>query len=107
MKKKLDPRTTSCRFIGYSERSKGFKFYCPNSHSRIMETHNAKFLEHLNGDDDNSSHSMSSNFEELSQEDGMMNDHQIPHDEEQSTNIADVEDNNIHDHIDGMAVASI
>ncbi|KAM1520296.1 hypothetical protein ACFX1Z_023006 [Malus domestica] len=107
MKKKLDPRTTSCRFIGYSERSKGFKFYCPNSHSRIMETHNAKFLEHLNGDDDSPSHSISSNFEELSQEDGMMNDHQIPHDEEQSTNIADVEDNNIHDHIDGMAVASI
>ena len=43
--KKLDPRTTSCWFIGYPEKSKGFRFYCPNSSTRIMETNNAKFLE--------------------------------------------------------------
>ena len=46
--KKLDPRTTSCRFIGYSEKSKGYKFYCPHGVSRIMETHNARFIEESN-----------------------------------------------------------
>ena len=43
--RKLDPRTSSCYFIGYPEKSKGFKFYCPQSHTRIQETHNAIFLE--------------------------------------------------------------
>ena len=43
--KKLDPRTISCHFIGYPERSKGFRFYCPNHVTRIIETGNAKFLE--------------------------------------------------------------
>ena len=43
--KKLDPRTISCYFIGYSEKSKGYKFYCPQAHTRIQETHNAKFFE--------------------------------------------------------------
>ena len=28
---KLDPKTVSCHFIGYPERSKGYRFYCPNS----------------------------------------------------------------------------
>ncbi|KAM1998218.1 hypothetical protein EV2_005744 [Malus domestica] len=46
--RKLDPRTTSCYFVGYSERSKGFKFYCPHSHTRISETNNAKFIEDFN-----------------------------------------------------------
>ena len=41
-KKKLDPRTVSGYFIGYPERSKGYRFYCPN-HSP-METRNVKFL---------------------------------------------------------------
>lgn len=27
--RKLDPRTQSCYFIGYSEKSKGFQFYIP------------------------------------------------------------------------------
>ena len=67
MEKKLDPRTTSCRFVGYSEKSKGLKFYCPNNHSRIMETHNARFLEHLDGDDEDNSHLTSQSFEELPQ----------------------------------------
>lgn len=35
----------SCKFIGYSEKSTGYKFYCPNSYTRIQETHNAKFIE--------------------------------------------------------------
>lgn len=43
--KKLDSRTTSCFFIGYSEKSKGFKFYCLEAHTRVQETHNAMFLE--------------------------------------------------------------
>ncbi|KAM1114412.1 hypothetical protein ACFX2B_046412 [Malus domestica] len=43
--KKLDPRTTTCYFIGYSEKSKGFKFYCTQAYTRIQETHNAIFLE--------------------------------------------------------------
>ena len=29
--KKLDSRTVSCLFVGYSERYKGFKFYCPSA----------------------------------------------------------------------------
>ncbi|KAM2043175.1 hypothetical protein ACFXTI_036479 [Malus domestica] len=45
--RKLDPRTVSCRFIGYAEKSKGFKFYCSDSHTRIQETNNAKFIEDL------------------------------------------------------------
>ena len=43
--KKLDARTSTCYFVGYSEKSKGFKFYCPQFHSRILETHNAIFIE--------------------------------------------------------------
>lgn len=43
--RKLDSRTESCYFIGYSEKSKGFKFYCAQSHTRIKETHNARFFE--------------------------------------------------------------
>jgi len=43
--KKPDPRTISGYFIGYAERSKGYKFYCPYHITRIMESRNAKFLE--------------------------------------------------------------
>ena len=43
--KKLDSRTISGYFIGYAERSKGYKFYCPSHHTRIVESRNAKFLE--------------------------------------------------------------
>ena len=28
---KLDPKTVSCHFIGYPEKSKGYCFYCPDS----------------------------------------------------------------------------
>lgn len=38
-------KTTSCYFVGYAEKSKGFKFYCPNAFTRIVESNNAKFLE--------------------------------------------------------------
>ena len=43
--RKLDPRTVTGYFIGYPERSKGYRFYCPNHTTRIVESNNAKFLE--------------------------------------------------------------
>ena len=43
--KKLDPRTISGFFIGYAERSKGYRFYYPSHTTRIVESRNAKFLE--------------------------------------------------------------
>ena len=42
--KKLDSRTVSCYFVGYSERSRGYKFYDPTAKS-IFETRNARFFE--------------------------------------------------------------
>ena len=49
--KKLDSRTVSCNFVGFPEKSKGYKFYSPTLFTRLFETNNAKFLE----DDDNQS----------------------------------------------------
>jgi transposase InsO family protein len=43
--KAFDPRTTSGYFIGYPERSKGYRFYCPSHSPQIVETDKAKFLE--------------------------------------------------------------
>jgi hypothetical protein len=43
--KKLDLRTISGYFIGYPEKSKGFRFYCHNHSTRIVETGNARFIE--------------------------------------------------------------
>ena len=37
--------TISVYFIGYIERSKGYRLYCPSHSTRIMESRNAKFLE--------------------------------------------------------------
>uniref|UniRef100_A0A6N2MTR1 Integrase catalytic domain-containing protein n=1 Tax=Salix viminalis TaxID=40686 RepID=A0A6N2MTR1_SALVM len=42
--KKLDSRMVSCYFIGYSERSRGYKFYDPITKS-IFEMGNARFFE--------------------------------------------------------------
>ncbi|KAI5341954.1 hypothetical protein L3X38_009829 [Prunus dulcis] len=36
----------SCHFIGYPARSKGFRFYCLNYGTQIIETGCAKFIEH-------------------------------------------------------------
>ena len=47
--KKLDSRTVSCYFIGYSKRSKGYKFYDPTTKS-IFETGNARFFEDVEFD---------------------------------------------------------
>jgi len=42
---KLDPKTVSCHFIGYPEKSKGYHFYCPDRHTKFVETRHAAFLE--------------------------------------------------------------
>jgi hypothetical protein len=49
----LDFRTISGYFIGYPEKSKGFRFYFPNHSTRIVETGNARFIENseINGSD--------------------------------------------------------
>ena len=44
--RKLDLRTISCYFVGYVERSRGYKFYDPILRS-IFETGNARFLEEV------------------------------------------------------------
>ena len=46
--RKLDPRTISGFFIGYLEKSKGYRFYCPNHSMRILESGNARFIENGN-----------------------------------------------------------
>jgi hypothetical protein len=35
---KLNPRTVSCHFIAYPDKSKGFCFYCPDRYIKIVET---------------------------------------------------------------------
>jgi hypothetical protein len=42
---KLEPKTVSCNFIGYPEKSKGFRFYCPDRHTKYVETRHVIFLE--------------------------------------------------------------
>ena len=42
---KLDSRTVSDYFINYPDKSKGFRFYCPNYNPKIIETRNARFIE--------------------------------------------------------------
>ena len=42
---KLDPKTVSCHFIGYPDKSKAYRFYCPNRATKFVETRHAVFLE--------------------------------------------------------------
>ena len=42
---KLDSKTVSCHFIGYLEKLKGYRFYCPGRHMKFVETRHAMFLE--------------------------------------------------------------
>ncbi|GJZ40355.1 putative RNA-directed DNA polymerase [Tanacetum coccineum] len=46
--RKLDLKIISCFFIGYPERSKGYRFYCSSHSTRIVKTRHAKFLETAN-----------------------------------------------------------
>jgi hypothetical protein len=43
--KKLDNKTVSCYFIGYLDKSKGYRFYCPDRLTKFVETRKAVFLE--------------------------------------------------------------
>ena len=43
--KKLDFKTISGYFIGYPMKSKGYRFYCPNHSTKIVETSNVRFIE--------------------------------------------------------------
>ena len=45
----MDSRTVSCYFIGYSERSRGYKFYDPTTKS-IFKTGIARFFEDVEFD---------------------------------------------------------
>ena len=41
---KLDPKTVSCHFIGYPDRSKGYRFYCLNNYTKFVEIRHVVFL---------------------------------------------------------------
>jgi hypothetical protein len=43
--RKLDPKTISCHFIGYPEKSKGFRFYYSDIYIKFVETRHAVILE--------------------------------------------------------------
>ena len=61
--KKLDARTISGYFIGYPEKSKGYRFYCPTHNTRIVETGNARFIE--NGETSGSEASQNVEIKEI------------------------------------------
>ena len=42
---KLDSKTVSYYFIGYPEKSKGYRFYCPNRQTKFIETRHVVFFE--------------------------------------------------------------
>jgi hypothetical protein len=41
---KSDPKIVSCHFIGYPKKSKGYRFYCPDRHTKFIEKWHAAFL---------------------------------------------------------------
>ena len=43
--KKLDFKTISGYFISYPMKSQGYRFYCPNHSTKIVETGNVRFIE--------------------------------------------------------------
>jgi hypothetical protein len=42
---KLDPKTISCHFIGYPDKYKAYRFYCPECTTKCVDTRHAMFLE--------------------------------------------------------------
>jgi hypothetical protein len=42
---KLDLKTISCHFIGYPDKSKGYRFYCPERITKYVDTRHTVFLE--------------------------------------------------------------
>ena len=61
--KKLDFKTISGYFIGYPMKSKGYRFYCPNHSTKIVETGNARFIE--NGEISGSDQLQKTNIQEV------------------------------------------
>jgi hypothetical protein len=43
--RKLDPKTISCHFIRYPDKSKGYRFYCPERTTKYVNTRHTVFLE--------------------------------------------------------------
>ena len=43
--KKTRPKTISGYFIGFAEKPKGYRFYCPHHSLRLVESRNVMFLE--------------------------------------------------------------
>lgn len=43
-KKKIHPKIINRYFVGYANKSKGYRFYCPNAHNIIVEAINAIFF---------------------------------------------------------------
>ena len=41
---KLDSKTINCHFIGFTEKSKGYRFYYPDRHTKFVETRHIVFL---------------------------------------------------------------
>jgi hypothetical protein len=41
---KLDPKTMSCHLIDYPDKSKGFRFYCPDRYTKLVKMRNIVFL---------------------------------------------------------------
>jgi hypothetical protein len=41
---KLDPKTISCHFIGYPDKSKEYRFYCPEHTTKYVDTRHTVFL---------------------------------------------------------------
>jgi len=50
-KRKIDPKTSDCMFLGYAEHSATYRFLVLKSdvieHNIVMETKNVKFFEHI------------------------------------------------------------
>ena len=44
--RKLDSKIVSCLFIGCPDKSKGYRFYCPDRHTKFVEMRHVVFLEH-------------------------------------------------------------
>lgn len=55
--KKLNPKSLSCYFVGYAEKTKMFMFYCPTHDMKIVEAGKTVFLELGMNDDTTSSRS--------------------------------------------------
>ena len=54
----LDPRIVSGFFIGYVEKSKDYRFYCPSHTHKVVEARNARFFEDYNTDESSSHRAM-------------------------------------------------